>query len=62
MLAPQTLITATLVTIAEPDPIGSHEWLERYLECSVCGECFADASPAYTIGEYPPAYLHTSCI
>ncbi len=61
MLAPQTLITATLVTIAEPE---GHPYLEatNYLECVVCGQCFDDGSPAYTIGGYGTAYLHLTCI
>jgi hypothetical protein len=58
VLAPQTFVVATLVTIAEPL---TGDWIGPYLECAVCAKCFADASPAYTIGKYPPAYLHTSC-
>jgi len=62
MLAPQTLVTATLVTIAEPDSSVFPGRLEPFIECAVCGECFGDGSPAYTIGEYPPAYFHIACI
>lgn len=61
MLAPQTLITATLVTIAEPECPMLDEW-GNYLECVVCGQNFKDGEPAYTIGGYGTAYLHTGCV
>lgn len=57
MLAPQTLVTATLVTIAEPEDPPF-----RFVECAVCREYFGDGDQAYTIGEFPGAYLHTGCI
>ncbi len=62
MLAPQTLITATLMTIAEPDGHPYLEALGNYLTCVVCGQCFDDGTEAYTIGGYGTAYLHTACV